>query len=65
MTYYAHKVRQLLKETGISLQVEWIRGVDNHADRYTLTDGEVVHPNFKVMDKILYNNVIAKALKEI
>lgn len=65
MTYYAHKTRQLLKETGISLQVEWIRGVDNHADRYTLVDGEVVHPNFKVMDKILYNNVVAKALKEI
>lgn len=53
MTYYSHKIRALLKETGIKLKIDWIRGVDNMADRYTLIDGEIVHPNFQMMERIL------------
>ena len=53
MSFYSHIIRKTARETKINLKVDWIRGVDNHADLYTLPEGEIVHPDFEKMNKFL------------
>jgi hypothetical protein len=38
---------------GINLKIDWIRGLDNLADRFTLVEGEIVYPDYQAMDKYL------------
>lgn len=53
MTYTSHIIRAAIKDTGINLKIDWIRGTDNLADRYTLPEGEVIYPDYKMMDEYL------------
>ena len=53
MSYISHIVRAAIREMGINLKIDWIRGLDNLADRFTLVEGEIVYPDYQAMDKYL------------
>lgn len=53
MSYVSHILKSTIRETGINLKIDWIRGIDNLADRYTLPEGEVIYPDYKAMEQYL------------
>ena len=48
-----HIIRDAIRETPINIKIEWIRGVDNLADKFTLPECNVMHPNYETIDKFL------------
>lgn len=48
-----HMIADARREIPINLKIDWIRGVDNLADKYTLLEMNAVHPQYEMMDKFL------------
>lgn len=46
-------VENILKEIPIQAEFIWIRGVDNHADQYTLEYSEAYHPQYEKIKPFL------------
>lgn len=53
LNYATHMIKSIRTEIPINLKLEWIRGVDNLADKYTLAEAPVFHPRYDEMDKCL------------
>ena len=53
VNYPMHIIRDAIRETPINIKIEWIRGVDNLADKFTLPECNVMHPNYETIDKFL------------
>lgn len=51
--YYSHLFRTALIETPIQVKVDWIRGIDNMADGYTLIEAGAKHISFPDIDRYL------------
>lgn len=55
-----HALRDIQREIPLNIEVDWIRGVDNLADKFTLTGACIVHPCYENMNDFLEKQKITK-----
>ena len=60
MTNDMHALRDIQREIPLNIEIDWIRGIDNLADKFTLTGACIVHPCYENMNDFLEKQNVTK-----